>query len=356
VNTAAKIVAIARAQIVGHLTDRVGAAFVFLLPIIVVSCLGAVLDGYAALDVGVVAGRDPSSAIEAALRAQPGLRVLEFHDRAALESALRKQEVVAGVVPVPPTSAERAGGARLLIDAGRPYPAGARQMVLAALDRSSLGSSGGSSAVGAAVAGGARHGTVGVQLAAQGVLVIFMLLTAIGFAGSLVTARVLGTQRRMFATPTPRWAIVTGDVFGRLVLVLVQALVIVAITSLGFGMRWGRSLDVVFGVVSFACVCVVLAELVGLLARSREQVLAIASGLAIGGGMLGGCVWPSNLVGDDLRTLGHAVPQSWVMDLLSRAQLGAAGWRTVGDALVVVAFAVPLGVLTVSLSRRRMAR
>ena len=38
--------------------------------------------------------------------------------------------------------------------------------------------------------------------------------------------------------------------------------------------------------------------------------------------MLGGCMWPLEIVGDTMRTVGHAVPHAWAVDawveLLSR--------------------------------------
>jgi ABC-2 type transport system permease protein len=43
-----------------------------------------------------------------------------------------------------------------------------------------------------------------------------------------------------------------------------------------------------------------------------DPLLAPPLGIALG--MLGGCMWPLEVVGSTMKTVGHLVPQAWAMD------------------------------------------
>jgi len=42
--------------------------------------------------------------------------------------------------------------------------------------------------------------------------------------------------------------------------------------------------------------------------------MAVGIPVAIGMGMLGGCMWPLDIVPGPLRVIGHFTPQAWAMD------------------------------------------
>jgi len=75
----------------------------------------------------------------------------------------------------------------------------------------------------------------------------------------------------------------------------------------------------------------------GSLARTPQQVTALAPPLGIVLGMLGGCMWPLEIVGPTLRSIGHATPHAWAVNALMRVVGAGAGPADV---------AVELGVLT----------
>jgi ABC-2 type transport system permease protein len=72
--------------------------------------------------------------------------------------------------------------------------------------------------------------------------------------------------------------------------------------------------------------------------------------------MLGGCMWPLEIVPDAVRTVGHATPHAWAVDawitLLSRA----GGIADIGTELAVLAgFALGMLVLASTLLQRRLS-
>ncbi len=56
------------------------------------------------------------------------------------------------------------------------------------------------------------------------------------------------------------------------------------------------------------------AALVSMRSRTEEQAISIAVVLGIVCGMLGGCMYPLDVVGPVVRGVGHVVPQAWAMD------------------------------------------
>jgi ABC-2 type transport system permease protein len=54
--------------------------------------------------------------------------------------------------------------------------------------------------------------------------------------------------------------------------------------------------------------------LFGTILRTPEQAGSIGSGAGIAMGMLGGCMWPLEIVPETMQRIGHAFPHAWAMD------------------------------------------
>jgi ABC-2 type transport system permease protein len=81
-----------------------------------------------------------------------------------------------------------------------------------------------------------------------------------------------------------------------------------------FGVHWGDPLAVALIVGLLALAYAGASFLIGTWARTQEQAIATAIVVGIGAGMLGGCVYPLDVVDSTVRNVGHAVPQAWAMD------------------------------------------
>ena len=53
--------------------------------------------------------------------------------------------------------------------------------------------------------------------------------------------------------------------------------------------------------------------------------MALAVVIGIAGGMLGGCLYPLDVVGSTVRAVGHLVPQAWAMDAFIKMIYHGAG-------------------------------
>ena len=92
-----------------------------------------------------------------------------------------------------------------------------------------------------------------------------------------------------------------------------------------FGVRWGDPIGVILLVIVLAIAASGASVLLGTLARSQEQAVAVGIVVAVALGMLGGCMWPLSGVGPLMRTVGHVAPQAWAMDAFVRLIFGHSG-------------------------------
>jgi ABC-2 type transport system permease protein len=183
-------------------------------------------------------------------------------------------------------------------------------------------------------------------------LVLFVFLTLLVTSSGLVEIRRTGLLRRMLASPTPAGVVVVGQLVSSAILGLLQGIGLLVVGRLVFGVRWGDPLGVILLVIVLATAASGASVLLGTLARSQEQAVAVGIVVAVALGMLGGCMWPLSGVGPLMRTVGHVAPQAWAMDAFVRLIFGHSGLVGIlPDVGVLALFA--LGLVALATSRLR---
>jgi ABC-2 type transport system permease protein len=105
-------------------------------------------------------------------------------------------------------------------------------------------------------------------------------------------------------------------------------------------------------VLTFCAVATGAAVLVGVALRTAGQAAAVGPPVGIVLGMLGGCMWPLEAVGDGLRTVGRLTPHAWAMDALLTLQTPDGGLDRVGTELAVLT-AMAAALLALAIARYR---
>lgn len=197
---------------------------------------------------------------------------------------------------------------------------------------------------------GAAPGPYSYTTAAN--LVLFVFLTLLVTSSGLVEIRRTGLLRRMLASPTPAGVVVVGQLVSSAILGLMQGIGLLVVGRLVFGVRWGDPIGVLLLVIVLATAASGASVLLGTLARSQEQAVAVGIVVAVALGMLGGCMWPLSGVGPLMRTVGHVAPQAWAMDAFVRLIFGHSGLVGIlPDVGVLALFA--LGLVALATSRLR---
>ncbi len=172
-------------------------------------------------------------------------------------------------------------------------------------------------------------------------LVLFVFLTLFGSASAIVETRKLGIYRRVLATPTRPGSIVLSQTAGFFFLAFGQSVMLLVVGKYLFGVNFGPVLAVFCVVFALSLCAAGAGTILGTVAKTPDQAIAIGTVLGISLGMLGGCMWPLDIVGPLMRDIGHLAPQAWAMDAFVKLVYDGAGIKQVEpDVLVLLGFAV----------------
>jgi ABC-2 type transport system permease protein len=172
-----------------------------------------------------------------------------------------------------------------------------------------------------------------------GFTVTFMMFMALGAAGGFLEERELGTLARLLTTPTSKSQLIGGKVAGIYLTTIAQAGFMIVAGAAVFAVPWGSDpLGVAVVLGAFALAATGMGTMMSTLVRTRGQLSAITSVLAIAMAMLGGCYWPIDIVSPAMRTIGMVTPNYWAMQGLVAVIV-----REQGLAAAIVPAAVLLG-------------
>lgn len=381
------VLAMARASALRLLRDRTYIFFLLILPVAIILIVGATVSGFDEFRVGVVdegSGSLGGDLLDA-LEDDPALDVTVYDTVDGLRTDLRRVILDAGVILPAGMDADLRDGTDTTIT------------VLA--DQANTGQIAAFSAVAGVVA---DHATVvqaagfatekaggtfdanltlasrvsgatpplavdldavdtesnvlpeGFSYSAPTMLVLFVFINAVAAGAAIITTRDLGIYERMLAGPVTTRSIIAGETLVYLGIALVQSALIVAIGATLFAVDWGDPVAALALVATWAAVGTGAGMLSGSLFRTPEQATSIGPPVGIAFGMLGGCMWPLEVVPDFMRTLGHTVPHAWAVDAWTTLLSAGGAVTDIGTELLVLAgFAVAL--LGTAVTRLRSA-
>jgi ABC-2 type transport system permease protein len=367
-----KILAIAQANVVRMLRDRLGLFFVFALPVVIIVVFGLAFGG-AGTRYLAVADEDRSAFSEELLtlidEGSGPLEIRTFETAAGLRDAVQRNTVEMGlVVPAGYDAAIRGGGQASIEYVSRPSEvislavrpildeAIHRQAALIKAARFAAAQRGitfdealtAARAIRPAVPGVTvtsettgstliEPGMSGYVMGAQSQLVLFMFLTSMTAATQLIVSRQIGVSRRMFASPTSSRTILAGEMLGRFAVSMIQGLFIFLGTAFVFGVEWGNPIAAGAVIVMFGLVGTGTAMLVGAIATNPEQAGSVGVGVAMLLGAFGGAMVPPEVFPEIMRTLSHVTPHAWAIEALRDVALRDADLVAIMPKLAVLA-------------------
>lgn len=188
-------------------------------------------------------------------------------------------------------------------------------------------------------------------------LTLFVFLNGMLAAMTLVESRRLGVSRRILSTPTGVGPHIVGIGAGRWALGLVQAGLLLGLGGLVLGVDFGDPLAVGVLVLVWTALSAAVGMVMGAVARTPDQVVAVSMPVGIGLAMLGGSMWPLDIVPGFMRVLGHLTPHGWANDAWRAIINDGARLPDVATELgILVGSALVLALLAVVLLRRSLSR
>jgi linearmycin/streptolysin S transport system permease protein len=365
--------------------DRSTLFFTILLPFFIILVVGLSIGGFNdnSVPVGFVRhGSGPlTDELARKLDGAPALEVREYSDVDKMRKDVRRGAIVAGVeIPSGYDAAVRSGkGAEVvfLADLSRGFPSVVRSSVNAAVAEQGARLQAArfatqnvgrtfdqnlaeakrveaftpivgvrSQSVGEKSTARLNNLPNGFEYTAPANLVLFVFITSFAGSAALIESRRLGVSRRMLATPTSAAEVLAGEALGRFAIAFFQAIYIVLLGILVFGVKFGDPLGAAVLVAVFALVATSFAMLAGAVFRTPEQAGSIGPIAGIAMGMLAGCMWPRFIMPTPMQRLGQLFPQSWAMDAWIKLIADGAGLRGILPQLAVlgvfVAILLPL--------------
>ena len=354
-----KVLAIVRIELTRLLRDRSNLFFVFLFPLLLIIFLGAQFGGDFSTRIGVVApeGDTAADTVTQRLDALDGITVVEVADADALADEVDRGVLAAGLelpegygdalVEVEPVEVRFLGRA----DA---TSVSLRSLVTAVLaEQEQPGAAAQLLATGRAATGGEaipvaelREAAVAVQddagsvevaattlgvdelaeefaglnqfdLGASSQLFLFTFLTSLAGSAALIQTRQYGVATRMLSTPTSVSTVLLGTAGGRFAIALFQALYIIVVSALVFGVNWGDPLATTLVVLLFCVAAAAAAMLIGSVFSNDSQASGAGVGIGLGAAALGGSMVPIELYPAGVAQVARITPHAWANEAMA---------------------------------------
>ncbi len=187
-----------------------------------------------------------------------------------------------------------------------------------------------------------RQSSDGTAHASAGMLVQFAMAGLIGAGEILVLERKSGALRRLLTTPISRLEIIFGHFGAMFVMILVQLAILIAFGQIALKVDYMREPSAtLLMVLTTTLWSASMGLLIGVVARTEEQVTVVAMVTMLLLAGLGGAWIPLEFTGPAFQTVGHLTPTAWAMDGFENIIIRGLGIESVLlPATILLAYAV----------------
>lgn len=195
------------------------------------------------------------------------------------------------------------------------------------------------------------------DLGASSQLLLFVFLTSLAGASTLISARKVGVMSRTLAAPASPLQVILGQSIGRWVIAFFQGAYIMLASWVMFGVDWGNLALSLLVLAVFALVAAGAAMVLGAILDNDGAAVGAGVGLGLVLAAIGGGMVPLEIFSGTMRDVAHVTPHAWGYDAFAQIQRHDGGLVDILPMLgVLLAMAVVLLGLGSWLLRRSLAR
>ena len=178
----------------------------------------------------------------------------------------------------------------------------------------------------------------GFAFSLPGILVMYILMNLLIFGGtSLATERRRGILRRIATHPLTRAELISGKIYGLVLLGAVQSGFMLLAGQWVFGVHAGNHPAAVALVTAlFTWTAASLGVLIGSVITREDRVPGLCLLLALPMAALGGCWWPLEIAPDLLRQAAFCLPTGWAVSALHQLISFGNGWSDITPHILVL--------------------
>ena len=358
-HTSSVILGAAAASGAGTRRDGRRLATLFLLPAAIMAIIGLAMGGYtsASFVVGVMdrAHTPESLALVANLMSSEQFRVRDYTDQEKLRLAVFRGRMNAGILIPPGWRGE--SDLRVFISRASAGSAIVQAGIDAELGRMARGITPPDVPIRYPAGGRAGLPRLGFAYTAPANLVLFVMINGFVSALTILRLRESGISRRLLAAPRHTWESFLMLGVGPAQQMIAQAVFLILSARLFFGVHWGDSMGVLLITSAVICLGVAIVLFMATVFRTQQQAVSLGPWIGVALGMLGGCMWPLEIVPPLMKTIAWLSPASWAMDaylglIFDRATL----YDILPDAAMVFIYATVMAVSGVVRLRAQFSR
>lgn len=192
---------------------------------------------------------------------------------------------------------------------------------------------------------------------ASGQLLLFVFLSSLTGAATLIQARRQRVVSRMLAAPVSTTQLVAGVTAGRWAIAFFQGAYIMVASALLFAVNWGTVWLSLLVLALFSLVAAGAAMLLGTTLDNEGAANGLGIGLGLVLAALGGAMFPLELFPDGMRTVAMISPHSWGYEAFAEIQRRSGALADIAPQLAALAvMAAGLVVVGAWSLRRSMTR
>lgn len=157
-----------------------------------------------------------------------------------------------------------------------------------------------------------------------GFLIFFVAYSCVFGAADLLVERRQNTWQRLVISPSSKFAMLVGHLVVSWVVGLIQLFLVLTVGHYLFGVDFGGSLPLMFAAAAMFCLAMSgFGILISAYGKSMQQMSALTSVLLTAFGMLGGCLWPLDLVTNPILIgLSNVIPHRYAVEALTKLSQG----------------------------------
>ena len=292
---------------------RLGA--LFLMPVAIMAIIGIAMGGYSepSLVVGVLdrAETGASRELTSAIAANQHMRIRRYTNQEKMRIAVFRGRLNAGVIV--PSGWRGVGDLEVYFSRASSGSPVIRAAIDADLSRLANQAKPFAIPVHYPGGGGEEALPLGFQYTAPANLVLFVMINGLVSSLAIIRLRSSGLSQRLLATPARTWELFAMLTVAPFQQMLVQSLFLIFSARWFFGVHWGDSIGVFLLTTALICFGVSLVFLMGTIFRSPQQPSSLGPWIGVFLGMLGGCMWPLEIVPPFMKSLAYLSPAAWAM-------------------------------------------
>lgn len=174
----------------------------------------------------------------------------------------------------------------------------------------------------------------------MGLFVMFILVGATTTANFILKEKSSRTYYRTFCAPVNSAIYIAGNILANLIIVFVQIIFIIFLTRYGLHINTNMPDIQLFTILmDFGLVSIAFGILLVAFSKTMRQSSYLADIIITPTCMLSGCLWPSFIMPDFMQKIASFLPQTWVLDAITKSQNGGGFSGILADLGIIFAFA-----------------